>query len=110
MSRYTGRIKAINDNEMYENIFEQRAVKQIEQYTTPVLKYPNEKSTLAIRTVDYVWKQGDKFWRLADKYYGDATMWWLIAQFNKKPTEGHLAAGDVLKIPIDRGIILGALT
>ena len=46
MSRYNKRTKAINKNEMYENIFEDRGVKKISQYTTPILKYPNEKNKI----------------------------------------------------------------
>ena len=109
MSRYNKRTKAINKNEMYENIFEDRGVKKISQYTTPILKYPNEKNKIEIRTVDYVWKYGDKFWRLASNQYGDASLWWVIAQFNQKPTEGHLAPGDTIQIPLDLAIILGAI-
>ena len=92
---------------MYENIFEDRGVKYIEQYVTPAMQYPNENSLLKIRTIDYIWSQGDKLWRLASKHYGDPRLWWVIAQFNQKPTEGHIALGETIQIPIDIGVILG---
>ena len=95
---------------MYKNVLDERGVKQIEQFRTPILKFPNEESFKEIRAVDYIWKQGDKFWRIASKRYGDPTLWWLIAQFNRKPTEGHLSPGDVIKIPIDVSDALGAMT
>ena len=109
MSRYNKRTIAVNKNEMYENIFEQRDVKNISQYTTPILKYPNEKNKIQIRTVDHTWNQGDKFWRLASTHYGDPNLWWVIAQFNQKPTEGHLEPGDIIEIPVDLAVILGAI-
>jgi nucleoid-associated protein YgaU len=109
MSRYNGREKAINSNEMYENTFDERGVNEIEQYRTPKLKFPNEQGFKQIRTIDYTWKQGDKFWKIAGRQYGDSTLWWVIAQFNRKPTEGHLSPGDVIKIPIDLSDALGAM-
>jgi len=110
MSRYNGRKKAVNNSEMYEDILDARGVEQLLQYTTPELKYPSEEEYARIRTVDYVWKYGDKFWRLAAQYYSDPKLWWLIAQFNRKPTEGHMAPGDILKIPLDLSVALGAMT
>ena len=110
MSRYNSRRKASNNSEMYENILEDRGVVEIIQYTTPTLKCPSEEEVLGIPTIDYVWSQGDKYWRLASKYYGNPKLWWVIAQFNKKPTESHLNPGDTLKIPTDLGMTLGVLT
>ena len=110
MSRYNSRTKATNSNEMYENIFEERGVKKIFQYTTPILSYPDSLDSMNIETVDHTWSQGDKFWRLSHKYYGNSSYWWVIAQFNKKPTEGHLMPGEVLKIPINLSKVLGAFS
>jgi|TARA_R110001583_G_scaffold5202_5_gene28458 nucleoid-associated protein YgaU len=110
MSRYNSRTKASNAEEMYENILDQRGVKEIIQYTTPTLSYPTEEELIRIPTVDYVWRQGDKYWRLAARHYGKANLWWVIAQFNQKPTEGHIEPGDIIKIPTDLTVVLGALS
>ena len=109
MSRYNGRDKAINSNEMYKNTFEDRGVKEIEQFRTPELSFPSREEEKRITTINYVWRQGDRYWRLAAKQYGDPNLWWVIAQFNKKPTEGHLSPGDTIKIPIDLSVVLGAM-
>ncbi len=109
MSRYNSRKKGLNNNEMYDQVLEDRGVQELVQYVTPELKYPTEEEVLRIRTVEYTWRQNDKFWRLASKHYGDPKLWWVIAQFNRKPTESHLSAGDVIKIPVDLPVILGAL-
>lgn len=110
MSRYTGRKKGKNDTEMYEDVLEARGVKQIVQYTTPALKFPSPEVLRRIRTIDYVWAQGDKFWRLASQHYGDHKLWWVIAQFNQKPTEHHINIGEIIKIPIDLPAALGAMS
>ena len=52
---------------------------------------------------------GDRLDSIAQEYLGDATLWWVIAQFNRKPTEGHLSPGDVIKLPINIGDALGVL-
>jgi nucleoid-associated protein YgaU len=107
MSRYNNRRKGTNDLEQYEKILDDRGVRRITQYTTPQLKFPDEETLLRIRTTDYTWRQGDKFWRLASMHYNDPKLWWVIAQFNTKPTEAHLSPGDVIKIPVDLAVILG---
>ena len=110
MSRYNSRTKASNSEEMYENILDKRGVKEIIQYITPTLRSPTEEERQRIQTVDYTWRQGDKYWRLAAKHYGEATLWWIIAQFNQKPTEGHLKPGDIIKIPLNLSVAVGALS
>jgi len=109
MSRYDNRKKVLNNSEMYEGIFKKRGVKHIKQFATLPLKYPNDDALLRINTFDHTWSQGDKFWRLAEQQYGDSRLWWVIAQFNKKPTENHVKLGEIIKIPIDLSVVLGVL-
>ena len=33
-------------------------------------------------------------------YYDVAELWWVIAQFNQKPTDSHYSLGDVVYIPL----------
>jgi hypothetical protein len=49
--------------------------------------------------VEHIWVVGDKFYKLADRYYGDSRDWWIIAKFNNKPTESHVKIGETLLIP-----------
>ena len=49
MSRFNSRIRAINDDEMYENTLEERGVKQVIQYTTEELIYPSEEEKKRIK-------------------------------------------------------------
>ena len=44
-------------------------------------------------------KNGDKFWLLAHKFFGNRKHWYVIAQLNNKPTESHVKIGESIKIP-----------
>jgi len=109
MSRYNSRRKATNRNEKWEKTFEDRGVKEIEQYATPRLKKVTEKQLLRIITIEYIWKQGDRFWRIAAREFGDPKLWWLIARLNNKPSESLLETGEIIKIPINVAIALEVL-
>ena len=98
-SRYNNRPIAKNKNELYETFFEDRGVNHIRHYRTPVIKHLTSKERSRLTTVKVVWSQGDRFWRLASKFYGDPSYWWIIAWFNQKPTEASVKRGEVLLIP-----------
>jgi len=98
-TRYNNREKTINRNKLYKKFFEDRNVKFIRQYRTPELDYPTPDQIRQLTVLSHVWKSGDRYYKLAFQYYGNAKYWWVIAWFNKKPTEGHLKIGDVIRIP-----------
>jgi nucleoid-associated protein YgaU len=52
---------------------------------------------------------GDKYYKLADAFYGDSRDWWVIAKFNQKPTESHVKIGDIILIPKPLSVILNYL-
>ena len=99
MSRYTRRPIAVNSNEMYEDHFEVRDVNSIEQFRTPKIIYPKSDDAFRIGYFSHPWSVTDKYYKLAAKYYGDSKLWWVIAQFNKAPTEQHLTEGQIVKVP-----------
>ncbi len=98
-SRYNTRRLGVNDTELYSKVREGRNVKTMRQYFTPNLKHPTAKEISRLNLVSHTWKSGDRFFKLAHRYYNDASLWWVIAWFNKVPTEGHLEIGDVIDIP-----------
>mgnify|MGYP006969381105 FL=1 len=98
-SRYDDRAVVTNRLDSYKNIFEKRGVKQVVHYTTPVLSFPKSDQLSNVNVIDHVWTRGDHYYKLADFYYGDSTYWWVIAFFNKKPTEDLLAFGDIVMVP-----------
>lgn len=103
-SRYQDRVIIENNNELYDNLFDERGVEFIKQYTTPSFKYPTPAEFSELEIAARTWKVGDRFWKIAEKEYGDPRLWWIIAWFNKRPTEAHLSLGDLVIIPkpIDR--------
>ena len=71
----------------------------LEHYTTPRIPDLTKSKRLKLIRIKHVWKVGDKFWKLACEHYDDASLWWLIAWYNQKPTEAHIELGDVIIIP-----------
>lgn len=49
--------------------------------------------------INYTWKNGDKLYKIAQSFYDDPTLWWIIAEFNQKPTDFDFSAGETIKIP-----------
>jgi len=105
-SRYDNRMTAINHNPMYRSLMKKRGAKFIRQYKTPLTHFPTDREMEDINEVDYIWAIGDRFFKLADQYYGDATLWWIIAWYNQTPTESHVSTGQVIQIPIPLDAIL----
>tara|TARA_Y100000034_G_C6747049_1_gene331843 strand:+ start:276 stop:617 length:342 start_codon:yes stop_codon:yes gene_type:complete len=101
-SRYDNRDFIINDSEIYKDspIFKNRRIKYIRQYGTPSFKYPTEDEIESFTVVNHVWKVGDRFYKLANSYYGNPKFWWIIAWFNQISLEGDLELGDVVHIPL----------
>jgi len=50
-------------------------------------------------------KETDRLDLLAYKYYGDVTMWWVIAQANHIKNTFYIAPGTQIRIPINTDVI-----
>ncbi len=100
MSRFNRRKVYANRSEIYHEMAEERDVSHFRQYETPNFKYPTAEQMREIKIIKHVWKSGDKFFKLAHLHYGDSTLWWVIAWFNKMPTEAHPTLGSVISIPV----------
>jgi len=98
--RYETRNKFRNESETYENIFRNRSVNSIIQFNTAKFKYPTPEESSELNVITETWKVGARLYKFADKYYGDPELWWIIAWYNKKPTEGHFNLGDKVYIPL----------
>ena len=62
-----------------------------------------------VKTVDYIYKAGDRLDHLAAKHYGDDSYWWVIAMVNSISwpfSSGGLSAGSVIKIPLNVNDVL----
>tara|TARA_R100001086_G_scaffold54967_1_gene24657 strand:+ start:142 stop:480 length:339 start_codon:yes stop_codon:yes gene_type:complete len=105
-SRYEGNAIITNDFDIYKTVFEKRGVKKIQHYVNNFINQitPEQRSELQI--IDHVWRRGDHFYKLAFLYYGDPTYWWVIASYNKTPTEANLKFGNLVFIPTPLETIL----
>ena len=101
MSRYIRRTTATNDEEQYNKMFKDRGVSQIEQHRTPEFVAVEKETLEEIETQSHYWSMGDTYWKLSSVYYGSPEHWWIIASFNRRPTEAHNKIGDKIKIPIN---------
>ena len=99
ISRYEGRTKAANTNEMYKDYFDRKGQKFFKQYVTGMLSYPTEKQIESLDLVYHTWGMGDRYEKLASEHYGDSRLWFIIAWFNKKPLEQMAKPGSVIYIP-----------
>ena len=109
MSRYFDRVTTTNKHIMYRKKHKKRGVSMVEHYETPELTSIDQEDLDSIEVYEYVWKHGDCFWRLAEEFYGSPENWWMIAQFNRTPTEAHLKIGQTIRIPVSLGDLMRAM-
>lgn len=80
----------------------------IKHFRTSRLPVP-EKVNVGLVDDAHVWSVGDKFYKLAQAYYNDPKLWWIIAWYNQKPTEGHVELGDTILVPRNIDTLLSNL-
>jgi len=98
-SRYDERSIKLNKSKLYSDHFTQRGVRSIRHYSTPKMSFPDATELSELESESVLWKRGDRFWKLAEQFYGNAELWWVLAWFNKKPTEADVAINDIILIP-----------
>ena len=97
--RNDGKIIVFTRDKIYQDILKDRNVPFIEHYRTYPMFYPTPRQMAELQIDRRLWTTGDKYWKLAEEAYGDPEFWWVIAWFNKKPTESHMRTGDMVLIP-----------
>jgi|TARA_B100001769_G_C21695440_1_gene384209 nucleoid-associated protein YgaU len=105
-SRYKKRQRFNNDLNRDADLRESRSTKTLEHYLTPKMRYPSSQLRAQLTKTVHVWSSGDRYWKLAARYYKDPSLWWVIAWYNLKPTDGHCNIGDNIIIPGPIGKIL----
>ncbi len=91
------------------NRYENQIILYTENIDKPYYKgryYPN--IPLSESDVYVITNAGDRLDNLAYVYYGDPTMWWIIAMANNNATRGALypTPGTQLRIPTDLTAVL----
>ncbi len=82
MSRYDKTKKSVKNKKSY--------------YQTTIYKKVEEKNTDSY----FISQQGDRCDNLANRFYGDATLWWFIARVNNLTTN-NIPAGMSIRIPVN---------
>lgn len=116
MSRYSQKRKRLNNPkdgegmEIYQQLMDNRNIRQAVQYTTSAFPPLTPERRASVQYDLHVWKRGDRFYKLAHKYYGNAELWYLIAWFNQAPTENHVNLGDTIMVPTNSETMLTFFT
>jgi nucleoid-associated protein YgaU len=91
-----------NTREFYEFLRKDRQVKTgIRHMATVVMKNPSARERASLKTTKHIWSYGDRFYNLANQYYGEPTYWWVIAWYNGYTTEVTIRNGDMIYIPLN---------
>ena len=98
--RHDNRVIDFLKDELYNEVLDEKDVKQFAYYTTPHLSSVDPKMRATLKRIDHIWGNGDRFYKLAEKHYGNAKLWWVIAWYNTTPTEAHVKIGDLIQIPM----------
>tara|TARA_R100000008_G_C3514169_1_gene130427 strand:- start:165 stop:494 length:330 start_codon:yes stop_codon:yes gene_type:complete len=107
MSRYSD-VEIVSDDSDYYS-FLRRGKKFVSFHTTAPMRNPSRVDRMQIDTANHIWTHGDRYYKLANDYYGDVRFWWVIAWWNGAPMEAHLSPGNLIRIPIDIQKALRAL-
>ena len=70
------------------------------QYSTPRFRRLTAAQRRSFSEIKHVWRTGDRYYKLAATYYGRPELWWAIALYNNKPTEGQIFLGDTIRVPV----------
>tara|TARA_R100000900_G_scaffold137343_1_gene115742 strand:- start:362 stop:694 length:333 start_codon:yes stop_codon:yes gene_type:complete len=108
MSRYSG-TKILRNNSKYYAPLRNKRQPVIYHYGTPRLTNPISQTRADTPAATHIWSYGDRFYKLAQQYYGDPFYWWVIAWYNAVPTEAHLMDSNLISIPLNIQDALRAL-
>ena len=101
ISRYDKRrvIKNNSRDYLYSKIFRNRGLHATRQFTVADLAHISVEQAADLTIETKMWTMGEKYFKLAHEFYGDAEYWWVIAWYNQKPLESDFIPGDVVEIP-----------
>ena len=113
ISRYSTTPEQMLEDTDYKRVYLDKFDKHKKQFllkqATLNIKYPSFSDILSFDYASHIWALGDSYYNLAYQHYGDAKYWWIIAWFNKKPTESHVGLGDIIRIPKPVGEVLSTM-
>lgn len=81
----------------YRNFLEKKQINYVKFISSLTLNPDESKKDFAY--TKHIWQVNDRLYKLAQRYYNDSKLWWIIAHVNQKPTDAHFQPGDEIKIP-----------
>jgi hypothetical protein len=105
-NRYTKTSKIINNSEIYEDVFKNKNIKNILQYSTFDFKNLKNLITSEKEFIVHTVQPFDKLYMISHKYYGSPEYGWLILFSNNLSDETKLKINQTLRIYIPLNEIL----
>ena len=109
INRYRNVKLVNNQNIEYNDIISRRGANFITHYSFDKFKELKLKDVPDLHYYTHMWTTGDRLFKLAHRYYGDALYWWIIAYFNNKPLETDISLGETILIPTPLEVLLSAM-
>ena len=99
-----------NKEKFYHNLAKDRGLDMFRHYGKLKFNKLSHKDIRELTIIDYIWKTGDKMYKISNDIYGDKKYWWVIGLFNKKPMDIMYSPGDIIHIPTPIEDVLYFLT
>jgi len=110
VNRYVNTSFFNNNLLIYQNEIEDRGLSFIRQYKTVKFKELTIAQKASIFPRERRWQYGDRLDKISARAYGDSQYWWVIARYNRKPTDAHFERGDIILIPHPLQLMLSYYT
>lgn len=108
-NRYKDTRKLLNNSQLYKQVFNQKNVKNILQYTTFDFNNLKNLQDYNLDTILHTVEPNDSLFMISQKYYGSPEYGWLICYTNLISNELLIKTGDILTIYIPLETLLELL-
>ena len=108
LNRLSSREIFKNTDIHYDEQFKKRDISGINQFDTAVIEFPANQILAGLSYDTRIWQVGDRLHKIAHEVFGDSRYWWVVAQFNKKPTDHHFQVGDIYYVPLNLEDVLNS--
>ena len=88
-----------NDSAVMASSLIKRGAISIDHYSKQDFNEITLVDRASLENQKYIYKPGDRLFKIAFDAYGDAKFWWILAWWNQKPTDFHCRVGDIIYIP-----------
>ena len=92
--RFNMKMLSLKQKEFLKQIRDVQNVRYYENYV-----FSRNFITKRYEVTEHVWSHGDKLYKLANRYFGDKDLFWIISLYNNKPTDSDYSYGDIVYIP-----------